>query len=253
MSYEIYYDKRFLKIGDKICPVVQSGANNCFEVAYPRDIPEKNWWVMNYPNRDQLLFDPKELEELYKTDPYTKESHHKSRYRLHDDFSKWLLAGIKNATTLEEQDGLNNTICLVGYKKREDDYGRDAESRTFKTEEEFHNIHQSLIDEGFVDITVKFKYREINKPRRKRKEKKIINWDQLDKYFVLKSNHPYSRYFSKLLKYGYRYTVHVSHSNKKFKREKDAEKYLEKYKSRLSEFSVYKVENKKEEKERMRA
>lgn len=65
MSYEIYYDRAFIRVGEKFVPLVNSGSNNCFEVSYTgREIPEKNWNVLNWKRRSQLLFTKQEIEKI---------------------------------------------------------------------------------------------------------------------------------------------------------------------------------------------
>lgn len=60
MSSEIFYDKAFIRVGDKYIPVVNHGSSNCFEVtARGREIPEKYWSVLNYPHTGRLLFTQK--------------------------------------------------------------------------------------------------------------------------------------------------------------------------------------------------
>ncbi|MDO4746675.1 MAG: hypothetical protein Q4B18_08965, partial [Bacillota bacterium] len=65
MSYQIYYDKAFIKVDDKFVPMVNSGSNNCWEVNYcNREIPEKNWSVLNYTMRSKVLFTADEIVEI---------------------------------------------------------------------------------------------------------------------------------------------------------------------------------------------
>ena len=42
MSYQIYYDKAFIKVEDKFVPMINSGSNNCWEVNFfGKEIPVK--------------------------------------------------------------------------------------------------------------------------------------------------------------------------------------------------------------------
>lgn len=55
MSYQIYYDKAFIKVEEKYVPMINSGSNNCWEVNFfGQEIPEKNWSVLNYTCRSKL-------------------------------------------------------------------------------------------------------------------------------------------------------------------------------------------------------
>lgn len=50
MSYEIIYDKQFIKVKDKFVPLVLWGSNNCYEYTYNgRERRERGWYnVLNY-------------------------------------------------------------------------------------------------------------------------------------------------------------------------------------------------------------
>ena len=47
MSSEIYYDRAFIRVGDRFTPVVNHGSSNCFDFdACGREVPEKHWSVL---------------------------------------------------------------------------------------------------------------------------------------------------------------------------------------------------------------
>ena len=47
MSSEIYYDRAFIRVGDRFIPVVNHGSSNCFDFdARGREVPEKHWSVL---------------------------------------------------------------------------------------------------------------------------------------------------------------------------------------------------------------
>jgi len=49
MSSEIYYDRAYIRVGDRFIPVVNHGSSNCFDFdACGREVPEKHWSVLNY-------------------------------------------------------------------------------------------------------------------------------------------------------------------------------------------------------------
>ena len=65
MSSEIFYDKAFIRVGDKYIPVVNHGSSNCFEVtARGREIPEKYWSVLNYPHTGRYCLRQKKCRRL---------------------------------------------------------------------------------------------------------------------------------------------------------------------------------------------
>ena len=44
MSYEIVYDRRFIKVGDKYVPMICQGSSNGYEIVFGgREVAEKNF------------------------------------------------------------------------------------------------------------------------------------------------------------------------------------------------------------------
>lgn len=65
MSSEIFYDKAFIRVEEKYIPVVNHGSSNCFVFdSRRREIPEKNWSVLNYPYPGQMLFTADEIRKI---------------------------------------------------------------------------------------------------------------------------------------------------------------------------------------------
>ena len=65
MSSEIFYDKAFIRAGEKYIPVVNHGSSNCFEFdSRGREIPEKTWSVLNHPYTERMLFTADEIREI---------------------------------------------------------------------------------------------------------------------------------------------------------------------------------------------
>ena len=57
MSSEIYYDRAYIRVGDRFIPVVNHGSSNCFDFdACGREVPEKHWSVLNYTFHGRQLF-----------------------------------------------------------------------------------------------------------------------------------------------------------------------------------------------------
>ena len=63
MSSEIYYDRAYIRVGDRFIPVVNHGSSNCFDFdACGREVPEKHWSVLNYTFRH--LFTEEEIRQI---------------------------------------------------------------------------------------------------------------------------------------------------------------------------------------------
>jgi hypothetical protein len=123
VSYEIYYQRAFIKVGDDAyIPVVQSGSNNCFSHdSRGRQIPEKNWNCLNYPNHGKFLFTAEELRawaEVY--DAFGE--HHKSRHVYFEpgEMARWLTNSMKSALSLEAYLQHGNTFYVKDWSVWED-------------------------------------------------------------------------------------------------------------------------------------
>jgi len=231
MSYEIYYKRAYIKVGNKFMPMIQHGSNNCWECSFKgRDIPEKNWTCLNYPTH-QFLFTKQEIIELAKKN--SKFETFKSRHTPFADgeFEKWIINGMKSARTVEEYTEYNNRLYLIDYTNYE--YGKKSAERVYVDSTD--RLLKLLAERGEMRIDFSFWERNLRLPK---KQKKIREKTRKDHYFALKNG---SRFLYKLRKNGYSYITY-SGGEKKFETEKQALKYLTTYKQRLKDFEVVLVE-----------
>lgn len=165
MSYEIFYKKAFIKVNDKYIPMVNSGANNCYDIdALGREIPEKKWYA--YKSKSgSMLFTFNELCDL--ADELEKKSEaSESYYRKRNvpfksgEFKDWILTGIVNAATVEEYVQVGNALFLNSASKGSlcDLYTNNGLLRSL---EEYK-------DEQGLNITF-YNSRDFVKPTKKRK------------------------------------------------------------------------------------
>ena len=123
MSYEIFYDKAFIKVGDRFIPLVNQGSNNCFEFGLNgREIPEKNWNILNFRCRSKVLFTENEINELAEHIEEIAQKDGtimKSRYRAFapGELRGWFIAGMKRAYTVEEYVKCGNMPYFVCHGK----------------------------------------------------------------------------------------------------------------------------------------
>ena len=121
MSYEIYYDRAFIRVGERFVPLVNQGSNNCWETNWNgRDITEKNWQVLNWRRRSQLIFTEDEVKQIAKDyEQVSQESGtcFKTRHRPFGkgEFERWILCGLKSAYTIEEYVGFGNRFAIHDY------------------------------------------------------------------------------------------------------------------------------------------
>ena len=127
MSYEIYYKRAFIKVGEKYIPVLQYGSNNCFDVIYTsrgaRDIPEKNWgnWRHMKEGKSPIVCTRQEITLLaagfakpnsYGELPFKARGTH---FKSELEAMHWFDNGVKTARTVEEYSELGNTVHVRVY------------------------------------------------------------------------------------------------------------------------------------------
>jgi len=242
MSYEIYYDRAYIRVGDKYIPLVCQGSNNCWEYnCYGRTIPEKNWQVFNWRHRGQLLFSEDEVREqaaMYEEVSGRDGGCYKTRNTgfAPGEFGRWIVNGMKNAYTIEEYVSFGNGLYIH-------DYSSDAmsawETHYFRTTEEFLALLERLQGRPRLNLCFADK-REVCRPVRQRQKAERIDYQALAEYFVLKFD---LGYFVTWRKYGFVYTFDAAVApTRKFLKETDAAKYLAKYEQRFTRpFSVERV------------
>lgn len=121
MSSEIFYDRAYILVGDKFIPVVNHGSNNCFEFYRGREVAERYWSVLNYPNHSKMLFTAEEMREV--ADMYeqinmdNRGGTRKSRNHSFDEgeFRRWILGGMQSAHTVEEYRTYGNAVVVIDY------------------------------------------------------------------------------------------------------------------------------------------
>jgi hypothetical protein len=147
MSYQIYYERAFIRAGDGFVPLVNSGSNNCFEFNFSgREIPEKDWGVLNWHRRNRALFSATEIAEIAREyDAYNAESEmmFKSRNRVFPPkaFARWVVGGMKSAYTVEEYVSFGNDVYIVDCTAK-DDSGYLPQYRVATTEELLEILEQ---------------------------------------------------------------------------------------------------------------
>lgn len=116
MSYEIIYDKSFVKTTRGILPMILHGSSNCFDVIGGKEVRERYWSCWN----DKLIEFP--ADKLHETlvDVFSPTLGDASRevFKWHskwicgDKLEQWFQTGVRNAATLEELDKVNFGVGL---------------------------------------------------------------------------------------------------------------------------------------------
>ena len=243
MSYEIYYDRAFICVEDKFVPLVNQGSNNTWETnLFGRQVPEKNWQVLNWRDRSKLLYPENEVRNIAKDYGRISEENgmcFKTRNRsfVPGEFERWILCGLKSAYTAEEYISFGNSMFILDYSTGEPS---DWETYPFRTTVEFKSLLDKLAGRSHLNIQF-VNNRTLSRPKR---QKQSIRYHDLNEYYVLcRTTYDFEgdRYFCTLKKTGYAYTHQCSDSVRTFPTRKTAEKYLEKNLMRLKEFQAKKI------------
>ena len=244
MSSEIFYDKAFIRVEEKYIPVVNHGSSNCFEFdSRGREIPEKNWSVLNYPYPEQMLFTAEEIQKI--ADFYEEVSMSnrggtkKSRNRAFEEneFRRWILSGMKSAYTVEEYAEFGNRVIVIDYS--EDRWMKYAVPTTEALLDKIQELEGHQITVGF------WNNRHVNRPTMRRGKGQPFDFNSLPEYYVLLGKQGYFVKRSSR-RIWFAQNVRSTHSAiRKFKTEKAAQKYLtdnQKFFSRCA-FTIECVQN----------
>ena len=189
MSYEIVYDRRFIKVGDKYVPMICQGSSNGYEIVFGgREVAEKNWFVLRYPREKNLLYDTEGIikiaeyyESLISDDP---ECIKKSRYKQFEkgEFKRRFIGGMKSAATVEEYAEAGNIIMFV--------------ADSYRVQEQIHTTNElsEFLEKYAADVTadVTFRYRDVISPH-KRGRGVGIDFSKLPEYYVIACKQSYFR------------------------------------------------------------
>lgn len=218
MSYTIYYDKRVFKAGDDLYVVMlSSGDNNCWQPSYPRDIPSKDWCPIKYKGK-YILSKEEILLSIEGCDNW-EVAKSRNNFFKEGEFRKWIMAGVKNAITLEEAVSYNKYNRFEIYDTK--NYEHNYIETTDKLIEVLSNISSD-------NIRVSLDCRDFTPKKREKtnREKKEQNY-----YFVIKvstAKNPTGGYFVRKSKLGYRYVLDNDSCHvKKFKTKKQATEYAQ--------------------------
>lgn len=236
MSSEILYDKAFIKVGDGYIPIVNQGSSNCFDFGLNgQQIPEKHWHILNFFCRSKVLFSEQEIIELAdRMENLRKEGAPimKSRYKGFEDgeLRNWVLAGMKRAFTVEEYVKCGNTILL-------EDLDINPHTTTvFTTAEQLLKLLEEKKNAKELDISYA-NSRMVYRPKKKKVDK-LVGKEKV--YVLMKTDaNGRERYFCRYRRKRY---VLATDSTLPFVRlfvsEKEAQRYLQKYREQLKSLGL---------------
>ena len=248
MSYEIVYNKQFLKIDEKIIPLVLHGSSNCYEpLPNGRQRRERNWSPLYIGGSNKQIAATeadimKEIESGCDGGEYQEHFMKNGKWVNDKGLIRFFQNGIKNAKTIEELKEDYFFMGMHGYLDIWNKWDNTIENRVEINSSDdlrkFLDAVQERIDNRAekeeIYICLQYyneKFELKVKPERKAKER-------LTDYFAIKVGN-YDNYLVKQTSRRIKYTS-LCELTKQFKTEKEANKYVEKLieKGFTSVFSV---------------
>ena len=270
MSYEIIYDKQFIKVSeDKFVPMILTGSNNCYDYNNKR---ARSWWAYNINESVVLTLD--EMIEYTKSvrqdiinrnnerekDKWFEEYDDKSfgywssiaingstRNTTYGQFEGIFKTGCSKALTIEQLNLEHVTIIVKNTyysDKTRREYGIEPFSKSVTSGQELIdavNECNELFKDTPIGVTVDFGYMSDDKPKLLRKKyfpkpKKQKERIEVDKYYTILVN---QKYLSKHTRNGYTYSFYVPQL--KFATKCDADSRVKRFESKYPNRD-YKVE-----------
>lgn len=225
MSSEIYYDRAYIRVGDRFIPVVNHGSSNCFDFdACGREVPEKYWSVLNYTFHGRQLFTEEEIRQIaaiYEAaNSDNRDGIRKSRNRSFDvgEFGRWIMNGMKTAHTMEEYRACGNTVVVVEYA--EPVWKKHVVYTTKQLLDKLCELDGKPISVSFWDN------RTVMHPPTRRKNDSL-NHNELSEYYVLRADQGFFVKRSSRRIWFARKISPTAASVRKFRTEKAAQRYLD--------------------------
>ena len=256
MSYNIIYDKQFIKVEDKgiekFCPIILTGSNNCYDMNNRRS---RGWWNWTYFAENKGFLTLKEM--LKKTQSERQEQMSRERDSEYSDKSWGNYTGIsfgggcqstfgqyegifktgcKKAITVEQLKKFYGSITVrTSYydKEKLEAVGKEAKSFNVTTSEElvekYYELEEYLKDTDFfpqIDLSLNERV-----PKRIRRElfskplKEKVKVD-VEFYYVVK-DFTQGNYIIRSRRNGYSYARAVGGA-KQFRLESQAKAYAKK-------------------------
>ena len=239
MSYEIVYDRKFLKVDDKIIPLALHGSNNCYQSTYNgRWKRERNWSPIYINSNAMIALTEDELMEKINSicdgEDYERFMRN-GKWIKNKELITFFKNGIKLAKTIEEMNEEYYCGDLTGYFSIWSDECNGKQENLVKINSS-DDLRQFLINAQIklnekdakdtkecVYICLRFDSDNIT-PRVKKKKKAK---ERLTDYYAiyLKSS---GGYLTRLTR-GRMWSSHYTHMVKQFPTEKEALRYIKKY------------------------
>lgn len=246
MSYEIVYNRQFLKIDDKIIPLVLYGSNNCYEVMWNgKERRERTWNPMYLGSNKMITMTESELMKFIEgCCGGTCQEHFMRNSKWVDDKAliRFFENGIKNAKTIEEMsekyyfNGMQG--CFSVWKGMNNTIENRVEINSSEDLRKYLSEIQKRLECKADDEEIYFCLRYYDEEFKLRIQKERKPKERLTDYYAIKVNG--YNYLVQLTKTRIKYCS-LCNKTKQFKTEKDASRYIEKLKDRFT--ATFEVEH----------
>jgi hypothetical protein len=264
MSYEIIYRRQFIKVDEtRVIPMMEIGSNNCYEAVSGRRA--RDWYNINLEGKGGII---KTIDDILKTiDNYEAKlrldnsDYNPNNFGYYSSISfygkstlntkfityrNYFVNGFKEAMTIEQllQENIRVGIHVTTYNRVE----LQQEGFEYLSPVIFENTQHMIDTITYFETYYKYSKKasfyikfesdwaitdflntkaNLRSRKRKTRERKEVK-----SYFVLVNDN--GGYFVRKTKYGYKYSMFLSTSTKRFLTEKQAQSYIDKYSLNLS-------------------
>lgn len=232
MSYEILYNRQFLKTQDnKIIPIILHGSNNCYEYTWNgRERRERNWSICNMPYwcNYKIDFTPEELlkenerwldrDEMYK---------YNGKFINGKQWYNMIKNSIKQAKTIEELEDYERPIAYLSIYKG-DKWSKTETIRlnTTKDLQDFITLYYNRInnreDDERIYPKIDFNVEKFEHQKRGKRLKK----KRLTDYYVVVVDNGHTKYYVSKLTARKLLGTYYANSAKQFTTEQEAQKWI---------------------------
>lgn len=242
MSYTIVYKRQFLKIDNKIIPLVLYGSNNCYTTTWTgRDKREREWYPMYFGHNNMIAQTEDQIMEkihlVCENSSYQEHFMRNGKWVNNAGLVRFFKNGIKDAKTVEELYDIYFFYGLTGYfSVWEPGMNEHIENRVSISSSDdvraFLAAAQERLNKKAEKETVYIclKYNDENFQLKEPKVRNCTPKEKLTDFYAIKINN--TGYLFQLTRRRIRYTYY-SDGAKQFKTEKEATKYLQKIKERF--------------------
>lgn len=246
MSYEIIYDKQFVRIPrkdkeDEFIPLIYAGSNNCYEyTGKGRERRERDWWCFSYLCPDNQLWGTekqilkkiadwrekiikqKEESDIHSEDVDNSFGYYASlaiggstRQTTYGNVKGIVVTGVRKSLTVEQL--MEHDVCVtIGTSYY---YEGTEDFKPFSTVIQSTNHLMDVLEKvnlyksngHAIEVSInasEWKMKQIRKTHfpKKKKQKERV---MVDKYYTIVAEN--GSYFVRRLKYGYRYSHYPYH------------------------------------------